>query len=114
MDTPKKGNRILAFRIKNTPNIDPPPFLFTARKSVISKIANGPDADDLIENICYGEYDNATVVNPNMKNYEWNTFRKNLEDTSQPCSEMLIYCRFALEKFDCMKLFDSILSDEGV
>lgn len=80
----------------------------------MQKLANGSIDDDLIKNICYNEYANVTAVNPNMKNYEWYTFRKYLVDSSQPCNEMLKFCQFGLEKLDCMTIFDTVLSDEGV
>lgn len=75
---------------------------------------NGSVDDDLVANICYSEYDNTTKINPNMGDYEWYAFRKYLEDSSQPCSEMLKLCRFGLNQLDCSKDFDSVLTDEGI
>lgn len=75
---------------------------------------NGSIDNDLMKNVCFNEYGNATAINPNVKNYEWYPFRKHLVDSSQACNDMLIYCQFGLEKLDCMRLFDTVLSDEGV
>ncbi|XP_068147801.1 pickpocket protein 28 [Drosophila tropicalis] len=33
---------------------------------------------------------------------------------SQPCEQMLLYCRFSSIQYDCMDLFRSIITDEGL
>lgn len=88
-------------------------YVFPARKSVIYNIANGTVDEELIKNTCFEEYATTSVSNSSMKNYEWYTYRKYLVDSSQPCSEMLKMCTFGLEEIDCMKLFVTVLSDEG-
>lgn len=82
----------------------------SARKSVIRQFENGHNANELVENFCYSEYANTTVE---MKSYEWNTIRAYLANISQPCREMLKYCRYALEEHNCMTVFDTVLTDEG-
>lgn len=79
----------------------------------MQKVANGSTDEDLIANTCFEEYGNASS-NSNTTNYEWYTYRKYLLDSSQPCNEMLNRCYFGLELIDCMKIFDTVLSDEGV
>lgn len=87
---------------------------FSARKSYIYKMANGSIDDELINNACFEEYATSSPNHTSTDNYEWYTYRKFLVDSSQPCNEMLKLCIFGLEKMDCMKLFDTVLSDEGI
>lgn len=84
---------------------------YSARKSVVHRFENGHNAHELVENFCYSEYANTTVE---MKSYEWDTIRTYLATISQPCREMLKFCQYALEEYDCMTVFDTVLSDEGV
>lgn len=85
---------------------------------MIYQIANGSIDNDLIQNTCFGEYGELSAESANSSlnagNYEWYTYRKYLVDSSQPCSEMLATCFFGLEEINCMKIFDTVLSDEGL
>lgn len=69
-----------------------------------------------MQNICYNEYANVSLSGDHPLDLvtDWNEFRQFLLNISQPCSEMLLLCRYALESYDCMKLFDTVLSDEGM
>lgn len=33
---------------------------------------------------------------------------------SQPCEQMMLYCRYGTETFECLVLFNSVLTDEGL
>lgn len=61
------------------------------------------------------EYANVTMENDNVQkgSNEWEVFKQYLLNISQPCSKMLLMCRFALETVKCMEIFDTVLSDEG-
>lgn len=70
----------------------------------------------MLRNICYDDYENVTLESDDEKydSNDWNFVRQYLWDVSQPCSEMLLMCRFALETFDCLEVFDTVLTDEGI
>lgn len=87
-----------------------------ARRSVVQKFVNGSIEDIRMQNICNNEYANVSLSGDHQLDLvtDWNEFRQFLSNISQPCSEMLVMCRYALELYDCMKLFDAVLSDEGM
>lgn len=89
--------------------------IFAARKSVAEQFRSGSIERIRMQNICYNEYANVSQSSDHPFDMvtDWNEFRQFLLNISQPCSEMLLMCRFALEEFDCMKVFDAVLSDEG-
>lgn len=70
----------------------------------------------MLQNICADEYDNVTIQDADVvkEKSDWDTFRHLLLNISQPCKEMLVKCRFGLETFNCMNLFDTVLTDEGL
>lgn len=69
----------------------------------------------MIENICNDEHDDKTTTNDGrqIESSNWNVFRDYLLNISQPCNAMLLMCRYALETYKCMEIFDTVLSDEG-
>lgn len=77
-------------------------------------MANGSTEHAILKSICYGEYTNVTINNTEDANIEWSTVRQYLLDVSQPCQEMLQTCRFGGEAINCMNLFDTVLTDEGI
>lgn len=89
--------------------------LFTARESVVRNFPDDSIESAWIQNICYDEYDNISMANDDMYrgSSEWSVFRQYLLKISQPCSKMLLMCRYALDTFKCMEIFDTVLSDEG-
>lgn len=86
-----------------------------ARQSVVGKFANGSTENILLQNICNDEYENISLSNVAAQKVsgEWDTFKPFLTNISQPCQEMLVMCRFALQTAKCMDYFDTVLSDEG-
>lgn len=87
-----------------------------ARRSIASKYENDSKKSIWLENICYSDYSNISQKNESIwKDHEdWNVFSQFLFDISQPCSQMLLSCSFGLEKFKCMKIFNRVLTDEGL
>ena len=87
-----------------------------ARNSVATKFKSNSSESIWLQNICYDEYANITMNDEDAEreSRDWSTFRQYLLNISQPCNEMLVQCRYALETFDCMEIFDTVLSDEGV
>lgn len=84
-------------------------------ESVVSKFAVDSTQHIWLQNICFDEYANISMENDDVhrESSEWETFKKYLLKISQPCTQMLMLCRFALETYKCMELFDTVLSDEG-
>lgn len=89
--------------------------LFTARESIVRKFGDDSIESTWLRNICYDDYDNISMNNDDMHrgSSEWSVFRQYLLKISQPCSKMLLMCRYALDTFKCMEIFDTVLSDEG-
>lgn len=69
-----------------------------------------------MQNICYNDYANISLKNESIwrEHGDWNVFSQFLHDISQPCSQMLSLCSFGLKQFQCMKIFNGILTDEGL
>lgn len=80
-----------------------------ARNSVATKFTHGSSQSVWLQNICYDEYDNITMKDDDVLNEsrDWQTFRQYLLNISQPCSKMLLQCRFALDTYKCMEIFDT-------
>ncbi|XP_055319534.1 pickpocket protein 28-like [Sitodiplosis mosellana] len=87
-----------------------------ARNSVATKFTPGSSQSIWLQNICYDEYENITFAegDAQKESRDWQTFKQYLLNISQPCSKMLLQCRYALETFQCMEVFDTVLSDEVV
>lgn len=91
-----------------------------ARKTVINQlnVSEDPLRQSYLNNICELDTDPRTQDAISNIKYNgtnnWKTFRQFLVNVSQPCSEMLLECRFASKPFPCMNLFASILTDEGI
>lgn len=83
-----------------------------ARLSVVSSYAPGSIGSSMLQNFCLDEYQQDNTVNATKEH--WSTFKQFLKNISQPCSDMLVTCHFAMEEYKCMELFDSVLSDEGL
>lgn len=84
-----------------------------ARRSIAEKIIDNTMDNMLLESVCNLD----DQLNANQSNSfvgKWSQFRKFLINSSQPCKEMLRYCRFAMEEENCMDLFFSSLTDEGL
>lgn len=70
----------------------------------------------LLESVCNLD-DEARIDNSSFGlGYvgKWPQFRNFLLHISQPCDEMLKFCKFAMEEEDCMDIFSNILTDEGL
>lgn len=107
--------KIFFLHSKNFKNFRPFYQKIVARESAATKFVNGSTQSIWLQNICYDEFTNTSLANEGAQkdNSEWNTFRQYLLNISQPCTEMLQVCRFALDDFKCMEIFDTVLSDEG-
>lgn len=90
------------------------PHQFLARSSVVRKMANGSTENAILKTICYNEYANITLDNAKDQNIEWDAVRQYLLEVSQPCQEMLHSCKFEGQPKDCMSMFDTVLTDEGI
>lgn len=84
-----------------------------ARLSVVRNYTKGSFEASMLQNFCLDEY--AKDATTNVSNGEqWSVFKHFLQDISQPCSEMLVMCRYAMEEFKCMEVFETVLTDEGL
>lgn len=84
-----------------------------ARLSVVHNYTPGSFEESMLQNFCLDEYAKETSSN-NSNGEHWSTFKQFLQNISQPCTDMLVMCRFAMEEYKCMELFDTVLSDEGL
>lgn len=91
-----------------------------ARYSIASQFVRGSSQSAWLQNVCLDEYVNLTIKNDEVskseweKLGEWESFKQYLLNISQPCQSMLLMCRYALDTFKCMDIFDVNLSDEGL
>lgn len=87
-----------------------------ARRNIADTIPEGTLNNMLLESVC--NLDNQITLEGEFKNQDflgkWSDFRKFLINVSQPCKEMLKFCRFATVDEMCMDLFLSMLTDEGI
>lgn len=80
-----------------------------ARKSAVGQFLSDSIDASMVQSLCARNIaDNATERKPG----KWANFKKVLDGVSQPCEQMLIWCRYGVE-YNCMDLFHSILTDEG-
>lgn len=84
-----------------------------ARSSVTKKFQENTVESTLLQNICSKELKN-TSSNRTSEAGRWSVFKNFLVNISQPCEEMLVVCRYALKKYKCLDLFDTVLTDEGL
>lgn len=84
-----------------------------ARLSVVSGYTAGSLEASMLQNFCLDENSKDPAVN-NSNGEHWSTIKQFLQNISQPCSDMLVMCRFAMEDYKCMELFDTVLTDEGL
>lgn len=69
----------------------------------------------LLDSVC--NLDNPRKDNETLSDLpsKWSEVRNFLISSSQPCTEMLQYCRFAsVVEPNCMDIFSSTLTDEGL
>lgn len=84
-----------------------------ARNSVVKKFEENSIEHVFLQNVCLKE-SNSTTSNRTNEAGRWDVFKNFLINVSQPCSEMLVVCRYALKEHKCMDLFDTVLTDEGL
>lgn len=111
-----------------------------ARQSVVQDFREGTVEDALLQSLCAKK---VTFNGIRSNNTSWNVFQQFLvrvtatyiyfalnlnqicysdcniyfhisPQVSQPCSEMLVRCSFASVDHDCMELFNTVLTDEGL
>lgn len=85
-----------------------------ARLSVVRNYTFGSFEASMLQNFCLDEYSKEATVNNATTGENWSIFKHFLQNISQPCDDMLVMCRFAMEEYKCMELFDTVLSDEGL
>lgn len=86
-----------------------------ARMSIARDFKNGSLEEALLQNFCLDEFSKSSDV----KAYEgsagqWSVFKDFLKNISQSCDEMLIMCRFSGLVQNCMELFETVMTDEGL
>ncbi|XP_037040267.1 pickpocket protein 28 [Bradysia coprophila] len=81
------------------------------KKSKIEYVQKGTIESMLVRSICQLSDDGEEAADYQGK---WSTFRGFLINVSQPCSEMLMECKFATETQVCMELFNTVLTDDGL
>lgn len=81
-----------------------------ARKIIADRVPDNSLDNMLLDSVCNLD------GNSSSENYvgKWAQFRTFLVNSSQPCKDMLLYCRFAMINERCMDLFLSTLTDEGL
>lgn len=87
-----------------------------ARRNIADFIPDHSSSNMLLESVCNLDDQIALDEEQAPINYvgRWPEFRSFLINVSQPCKEMLKYCRFATESEICMNIFLSMLTDEGL
>lgn len=85
-----------------------------ARRSVVKNFGNNSMRMAFLQNVCNLDGGTSDALQQSNGTNLWTDFREFLIDVSQPCSEMLLECRFGAKKWQCMHLFHSILTDEGI
>lgn len=84
-----------------------------AKLSIAEKINPDSLENMLLESVC--NLDDQLNANQSYSYVgKWSQFKNFLINISQPCKEMLRYCRFAMEEENCMDIFFSMLTDEGL
>lgn len=87
-----------------------------ARKTIADSVAENSLENMLLESVCNLDDQVKNSSQEAAQNYvgKWAQFRTFLVNSSQPCKEMLKYCRYAMVEERCMDIFLSMLSDEGL
>ncbi|XP_031626094.1 pickpocket protein 28-like isoform X2 [Contarinia nasturtii] len=82
-----------------------------AKKSAVDKIPRFTVDYSLVQSLCtLSRYDDSNTTKPG----KWHDFKRVLLKVSQPCDQMLIRCDYGGFESECMSLFKSILTDEGL
>lgn len=82
-----------------------------AKKSAVKEIPYYSIDYSLVQSLCTQSVDeNITIPKPG----KWPDFKRVLEKVSQSCEDMLIWCSYGGIEYDCMDIFSSILTDEGL
>lgn len=84
-----------------------------ARSSVVRTFTNNSFEAALLRNFCLDLYTNdSSKFDGNTG--QWIVFKQFLQNISQTCKEMLVACTYSADVEDCMELFDTKLTDEGL
>lgn len=82
-----------------------------ARESVARNITERSE-EALLQSLCNKR---VTFSGIRSNSTNWSMFRRFLVKVSQPCSDVLLQCRYASVQHDnCMELFNTVLTDEGL
>ncbi|GAB0088073.1 Pickpocket protein 28 [Sergentomyia squamirostris] len=82
-----------------------------ARLSKASRVVKGSLEDLLLDSMCGF---NKEFMSPNNNTGKWMHFKQFIESASQPCRDMLVMCRYASKVEQCMDIFWTSLTDEGL
>lgn len=82
-----------------------------AQISGVRQIDENSDEYSMVHSLCTRNLNNNITLHESTK---WRTFRKVLLQVSQPCSDMLVWCSYGGIEFDCLDIFSSILTDDGL
>lgn len=87
-----------------------------ARKHLADQIPDNTLDNMLLESVCNLDSQLNTSQTGLQEPFvgKWSQFRSFLVNSSQPCKEMLKYCRYAAVEEKCMNIFLSTLTDEGL
>ncbi|EZA54394.1 pickpocket protein 28 isoform X1 [Ooceraea biroi] len=84
------------------------------KKSEATKILRGSDSLEkvLLDDVCDRNYN--TTDDGIDENIEWERIERFKINTSQSCTDMLYYCVWHGSQHDCNKIFNSVMTDEGI
>ncbi|XP_055703450.1 pickpocket protein 28-like [Phlebotomus papatasi] len=82
-----------------------------ARISAARIALKGSLEDSMLDSLCGSSKE---FKSNNNSTGRWSQLKRFLMNASQPCSETLIFCRFASKTVPCMDIFWSSLTDDGL
>ncbi|KAJ6633806.1 Pickpocket protein 28, partial [Pseudolycoriella hygida] len=81
------------------------------KRSKVEYVQENTVESMLLTSLCQLRHDDDKTENFQGK---WSTFRNFLLNVSQPCSELLVLCKYATQTQICMELFNTVLTDDGL
>lgn len=83
-----------------------------ARRDVVDKFASGSNDELLVHSLCGTR--NASALLERATDTSWRYFHGFLGKVSRPCRDIFVTCRYGTRSHLCAKLFETVLTDEGV
>lgn len=81
-----------------------------AQRSTVQRIPSSPSNYFILQTLC----SSSNVQNASNSKGKWPQFRNFMIEVAQACKDMLLYCSYGGNVHDCYKLFNTILTDEGL